>query len=374
MATRGYHSYRGRRTLGQWVLIILLILVLLVACGVIFLQPYISYADDGGIYLNLPGVLEADLTALLPSRQTTGGDSSTGEDDQQQVNLVVGEDDQTGQADQIEQADPDVVTETYGEHHLVELSDPASAQGSLSQLLAQAGANGFVITVRDNTGRVTFAAESAISTATAAATVTREDLTELCRGEDSISVARLNCFHDSYYAWYDSSVALLQSGGKVWQDERSYYWLDPAKEDARAYVVGLASECAQLGFEELLLEDLCYPASGDLSKITASYSTQEKTQALVTFLAELREALADYNVKLALQLDSKLLDAASSESYIEASGVDLAQLLPMVDAVYVDRAYQSAARSALAAAGAADTPLVVVTSGESDAENWLQTS
>ena len=36
----------------------------------------------------------------------------------------------------------------------------------------------------------------------------------------------------------------------------SYFWLDPDKEAAREYVIALALECAQMGFDELLLEEM----------------------------------------------------------------------------------------------------------------------
>ena len=51
---RGYQNYRGRRSAGTVAAIVLLVLVLIAACGFIFAQQYISYADDGRIYLDLP--------------------------------------------------------------------------------------------------------------------------------------------------------------------------------------------------------------------------------------------------------------------------------------------------------------------------------
>ena len=55
------------------------------------------------------------------------------------------------------------------------------------------------------------------------------------------------------------SAGICQSSGYIWYDNLSYYWLDPAKEQARDYIVDLALECARLGFDELLLEEVTYP-------------------------------------------------------------------------------------------------------------------
>ena len=51
---RNYQNYRGRRSLGTRIAIVLLVLILIAACGFIFAQRYVSYADDGRIYLDLP--------------------------------------------------------------------------------------------------------------------------------------------------------------------------------------------------------------------------------------------------------------------------------------------------------------------------------
>ena len=51
---RGYQNYRGRHSAGTRAAIALLVLILIAACAFIFAQQYISYADDGRIYLELP--------------------------------------------------------------------------------------------------------------------------------------------------------------------------------------------------------------------------------------------------------------------------------------------------------------------------------
>ena len=60
---RGYQNYRGRRSAGTVAAIVLLVIVLIVACASIFAQQYIVYADDGGIYLDLPFLGRVDLPA-----------------------------------------------------------------------------------------------------------------------------------------------------------------------------------------------------------------------------------------------------------------------------------------------------------------------
>ena len=60
---KGYQNYRGRHSAGARAAIVLLVIVLIAACASIFAQQYIVYADDGGIYLDLPFLGRVDLPA-----------------------------------------------------------------------------------------------------------------------------------------------------------------------------------------------------------------------------------------------------------------------------------------------------------------------
>ena len=156
-----------------------------------------------------------------------------------------------------------------------------------------------------------------------------------------MAAARFNCFHDSYYAFvHMPEAAICQKNGYVWYDQQSYHWLDPSKEQARQYVITLAKECAELGFEELILEECAYPTSGNLHKIDYTKNTMSKSEALALFLTELRAALEPYGTKLSILLTEELILAGSDEE----SGQDLAALVPLVDAVYAKTGDPAAVR------------------------------
>ena len=135
-----------------------------------------------------------------------------------------------------------------------------------------------------------------------------------------MAAARFNCFHDSYYAFvHMPEAAICQKNGYVWYDQQSYHWLDPSKEQARQYVITLAKECAELGFEELILEECAYPTSGNLHKIDYTKNTMSKSEALALFLTELRAALEPYGTKLSILLTEELILAGSDEESGQAA-------------------------------------------------------
>ena len=359
MAKKGYSSYRGRRSgVARFLPVIVLILILLAACGFMLAQEHIIYSDDGSIRLDLP----------FMNREEPEEDNKEQTQPGNQLDQVIDQP-QTEQDTQV--AAP--AEDPYGEHRLVELKSLPADGDALVRQLEEAGANGFVYTVRDNTGQVFLDSAASIRSASKGAAGTGAKLSLLCQQEGVVSVARLNCFHDSYFAWVNMEGAgVCQSGGHIWYDDLSYHWIDPAKELTRQYVIGLALECAQLGFDELLLEEMCYPSSGKLERIDYSGNGVGKEEALELFLQELRLALEPYDVKVTLLLDGRLLSGEDQTAYRSASGQDLQRLLPYADAVYARVEDVDAARRVLAEGtdGMEDFELIpILTEAISDG-NW----
>ncbi|MDE7243792.1 MAG: putative glycoside hydrolase [Oscillospiraceae bacterium] len=339
---RGYESYRGRRSAIIRLLIVVLVVVLISACTFLFIQRFVTYTDDGKMRIDLP-FMQGEPPKEPPAApenegQTGGGSSEAGTE----VNLVI---DSSGQ-DETDPAnpgaDPDPAPPQDLTRHLIQIDALPADPSALSETLAASGANGFVWRARENTGVNRFASDASLKDALPADAVSAETLTALCGAEGVTSVALFNCFHDSYYAYvHMAEAAICQSNGYVWYDNHNYHWLDASKEQARTYVQGLAVECAKLGFDELLLEDMAYPAAGNLYKISYTNNTMGKTDALALFLTELRAALEPYGVRLSLLVPGALLNAGSNAD----SGQDLAALAPLVDTIYADVSDAAAAQA-----------------------------
>lgn len=342
MALKGYSSYRGRQGIWRRLLAIVLVLVLMAACAFLLLQRYITYSDDGSFYLDLP--FEFDLQLPLLSAGDKNDDEQPSQNSGQDMNLVVDppqedeEESGDGEEDTTEEQAPpqeDVpVQEVYVAPRLIELSQMPQDEAGLSEMLAAAGANGFVFYAKKDHGEVSYSSAIALPGAIGEDAVSREVLERLCAQKNVYTVARINCFHDSIYAFENMEAAgVCQSNGYIWYDYNLQHWLDPEKDAARQYLINLALECAQLGFDELLLEDVCYPTGGKLYKIDYSKNSMEKTAALCLFLDELKIALEPYGVRLSLLLEEDVVRAVADD--VADTGFDAREILPLVDAVYV---------------------------------------
>src|SRR3989344_4293185 len=53
----------------------------------------------------------------------------------------------------------------------------------------------------------------------------------------------------------------------LWRDKRGGYWLDPASEDARNYILDFSKKIIDLGFDELQFDYIRFPSDGDVQNI-----------------------------------------------------------------------------------------------------------
>ena len=330
MALKGYHSYRGRQGSWRWLLTLVLVVILVAACLFLFLQRFVTYSDDGSYHLDLP----------VFDRLGIGNDEQSTNEPEQDVNLVIEEPEEpeTEPEQEPEEQEPEeqepVHTEIpYSPRRLIGFASLPADEAEMLAALETVGADGFVFTAKADKGAVCYTSAVALPQSVMENAASEELVSRLCAMEGIYTVAKVNCFHDSDYAFANMEAAgICQKNGYIWYDYQSNHWLDPEKEAARAYVIDLALECAQMGFDELLLEDMCYPHRGKLYKIDYSQNTMAKADALALFLGELRRELEPYGVRISLLLEEdELLGTAENT---DATGMIAQQLLPLVDSVY----------------------------------------
>ena len=270
MAGRNYHSYRGRTPKWKILLSIVLVLIIVASLGFLALQRYIVYDETGTPHFLLPGSSE-----VQPEHPQ-----------QPHASLVVEEPEVTEEEGwQLYLAPSPVVTE-------------AEAQ---TVLAAAARCDGAAVTVKDESGKVYFRTPTAISSG--AEDETAGAIAALVSGTDR-AAARIVCFADPKAANSDvEGLGLKNTGGFIFYDGANRQWLDPAKEAARSYIIQLAVECAQMGFDEIILSAVSYPTEGKLHKI--AYGERSQDENLGLFLKELTDALKPYEVTLTLEMSAE---------------------------------------------------------------------
>lgn len=88
------------------------------------------------------------------------------------------------------------------------------------------------------------------------------------------TIARVPALRDREYGLVNTRAGLPTSGGYLWMDSEGCYWLNPTKEDTITYLMRIATELREMGFNEVLFDDYYFP---DTSKIVFN---GDKVQAL----------------------------------------------------------------------------------------------
>ena len=165
-----------------------------------------------------------------------------------------------------------------------------------------------------------------------------------------------------------TDAAVCQLTGFVWYDTNSTHWLAPEKQAARAYVTDIVTECAQMGFDELLLDDFHYPREGRMSRIKTDERTMTQQEALALLADDIHTALeqAGYKGKLSVSVDADIALAGSEAN----SGIVMSELTEKFDRVYV-KVTADQLESVTEAMKAYDVELVPIVTEATDSGSYL---
>lgn len=302
MATKGYGAYRGRsrfRTfLGILIAVLLLLLILLIA-AFFLLEPYILYSADGiRIDLSfLPGRDDPPVVETSPLALATPDPALTPEPT----------------------PTPSPTPTPVPVFHGVELAPEALYDGTARSQVEAAGGNAAVFNMKTDEGTLEYVSQlaAAVQAKVSAPDPAINAAIRLLNSEEELyTVARVSCFRDNTVPRSNMGITLKSSAGN-WRDGGNYRWLTPASPEARAYVVGVCVELAELGFDELLLDNCGFPTQGRTGSIVIGerYDPDNLSQPLELFLTELEAALANYpDVKISIRTSEAVLTGAGDSS------------------------------------------------------------
>jgi hypothetical protein len=112
------------------------------------------------------------------------------------------------------------------------------------------------------------------------------------------TIAQVCCFRDNTLPYQRNNVALRASYGN-WRDELGSRWLNPANEEAQNYLLGLIVELAELGFDEIVLDQYAFPLLGQ-TQLALKQPEQNDARVVEEFLEKVSQALGEYDAVLSL--------------------------------------------------------------------------
>lgn len=159
-----------------------------------------------------------------------------------------------------------IVEGSWAEADITALTEDASIRAAAQQLASQ-GVKYAVVTLKDSTGVVYYASQvPAAAASPASVTVDPARVAAIFREEGLIPVAKLAAFRDPAGARADHAMAIGYKGqAYLWLDNKASAdgkpWLNPYADAAVQYIGDLIDELHTAGFEQVVLENVQFPAS-----------------------------------------------------------------------------------------------------------------
>lgn len=104
--------------------------------------------------------------------------------------------------------------------------------------------------------------------------------------KDFYLIAVVPAFSDPAFALVNQPCGLPLSSGALWMDDYGCYWLDPANETVKSYLMQIARELSGLGVREVVFSEFRFPESNSIvysSEKTSTEILRETASELTSF-------------------------------------------------------------------------------------------
>ncbi len=125
--------------------------------------------------------------------------------------------------------------------------------------------------------------------------------------------ARIPAFTDNNFAIENQSCGLPMRSGALWMNEDNCYWLDPMAEDVQDFLVNMASELAEMGFDEIVFDGFHMPDSENIVYDTGDWTREE---AVAEAARTLRAALKELPIRVSFGSESPLVAPYTDRVYL----------------------------------------------------------
>ncbi|UZQ84437.1 putative glycoside hydrolase [Thermoclostridium stercorarium] len=203
------------------------------------------------------------------------------------------------------------------------------------KLIEETELNALVIDIKNDDGIVSY--ESKVPAVVEAGTYLKKydakKLLETLHAKDIYVIGRIVCFRDPAYSKKYPERAVKHVDGGLWREnkkDKEITWLNPCDERNWKYIVDIAREAVELGFDEIQFDYVRFP-DGDRSKMNFGQTGFVKHEVINNFLAYARKELPD----VTLSADIFGIVCVSPEDredigqYLELIGKELDYISPM---------------------------------------------
>lgn len=154
-----------------------------------------------------------------------------------------------------------------------------SLRKRIVDLINETELNSVVIDIKDYSGKISFFSDNPLLSENTSSECFARDLKEFIETLhfDSIYViGRITVFQDPFYTKRHPDFAIKRDSDReaIWKDKKGISYIDPGAKEFWNYIVALAREAYDLGFDELNFDYIRFPSDGNMNDIYFPFSEQ----------------------------------------------------------------------------------------------------
>ncbi len=316
--------YRGKRKYGWLITLVLFLLILALMAGIwVFydMQKYIRYEKDG-LSLDLSGV-------ELENEENTGGDDENILAPPVTNAQVVIELPDFSDMENMVHSSLDDIQALYVSADKMTAQNIAYYPAILADSTTKY--NCLVMNIKSIDGSLRyFSTIPLVASYGVNGTESLKETLGLLKEYDLWLVAEVSCLGDSAMAVRNSPIGLKNATGGVLTDDKGS-WLDPYNSVTRGYIVDLMRELKEMGFDEVLLTNVCLPSGMTIQYSQPMTAMPDSVSAISSMSRYLRQQADDIGICLSAELNGKALREATGAEI----GQDAEFFFKVFDRVYV---------------------------------------
>ena len=206
---------------------------------------------------------------------------------------------------------------------------------TLIDLVDQTELNAMVIDIKNDEGKVTYKMQSDQVLEIGAGVSYIGDIEELvskCKEKDIYLIARIVAFRDPYLAEQKPEWAVHTKDGEIFRDKSGLAWVNPYKREVWDYLLEIASQAAQAGFDEIQFDYIRF--STDIKEDEVDYGEESedvgKIEIITEFTEYMYEELAPQGVYVAADVFGTVIDNETDQAIVGQDYVQMAQYLDYI--------------------------------------------
>ena len=292
--------YRTKRILQRIAMALLPVLILAIVAGVcwyIWAQRYVMYTADG------QAILDFQLPPLAEGKAPEKPD---------EPDVTIRYD---SGASELEAVELKQMTGYY-----VEPADLANLDVVKAQIQALPAGTPVMIDVKSIQGAFYYSSVVSDTRSSQVDIQKMDELLQWLKKQNIYAIAKFPALRDYTYGLNHVPDGVPHSsGGYLYQDDDGCYWLNPASQGTLSFLTQIIVELRNLGFDEVVLEDFCFPQNTDKIKING-----DRKELLTTAAAELLKVCATNRFALSF-VKTEDFTPPTGRSRLYITGKDAAQ-------------------------------------------------